>query len=294
MAKTSDMPDARQAPADDAFSDREFPMSDSNYSRISKLSYDQSGIVFDQHKQPMVYSRLSRRLRQLNQSNFDVYLKYLDSHWDTERTHFLNALTTNLTSFFREAYHFDYLADVIIPELRKRHATDKRVRIWSAASSTGEEPYSIAMVFREAMPGLDWDIKILATDLDSNVLDTAQRAIYSVDRLEDMDPKRIRRWFTQIDSGHYQVKEKVRSLLTFNQLNLLHNWPIHGPFDVVFCRNVIIYFDLDTQRTLFKKIHRIMAPDSHLIIGHSENLINVSSDFESMRRNVFRRLEIKL
>ena len=273
----------------DAFLNREFPMSGRNFRVISKLAYDHSGIVLSDHKQQMVYSRLARRIRELELPNFDVYLRQVNEHWDQESTAFLNALTTNLTSFFRENHHFNYLAKQVVPELKKTHAHDKKIRVWCAAASTGEEPYSIGMVLRETFPANAWDIKILATDIDSNVLTTAKEAIYGPDRVEDFNPSRLKKWFRKSLDGNYQIVDSIRSLLTFNQLNLLHSWPIKGPFDFVFCRNVIIYFDQETQKTLFKKIHKVMARDSHLFIGHSESLFNVSQQFSLIGRTIYSR-----
>jgi chemotaxis protein methyltransferase CheR len=289
MASSKTAGTAEKVRGSDAFLDREFPMSGSNFRAISKLAYDHSGIVLSDHKQQMVYSRLARRIRELQMHNFDAYLRKVNSHWEEESTAFLNALTTNLTSFFRENHHFNYMAKHVVPELKKIHAHDKKIRVWCAAASTGEEPYSIGMVLRETFPGNAWDIKILATDIDSNVLATAKKAVYGPDRVEDFDPSRLKKWFRKAQDGSYQIVDSVRSLLTFNQLNLLQSWPIKGPFDIVFCRNVIIYYDQETQKTLFKKIHKVMAKDAHLFIGHSESLFNVCKQFDLIGRTVYRR-----
>ena len=282
---------AHKVKGSNAFLGREFPMSAKNFQRISSLAYDHSGIVLSDHKQQMVYSRLARVIRKSGLENFDDYLDQLDKNWASECTPFLNAITTNLTSFFRENHHFEFLSDHVVPKLKIMHKLDKRIRVWSCAASTGEEPYSIAMVLREGFPGLDWDIKILATDLDSNVLAKARSGLYSDDRVEEIEPRRLKRWFTKLDGKNYQVDDSIRSMLTFNQLNLLDSWPMKGPVDLVFCRNVIIYFDHQTQITLFKKIHNLMAEDSHLFIGHSESLFSVTTQFRSVGRTIYQRVQ---
>jgi chemotaxis protein methyltransferase CheR len=274
----------------DSFSQREFPMSAKNYQKISALADKYSGIVLADIRQEMVYSRLARRLRELNFRRFDEYMAYLDADWSAEETNFLNAITTNLTHYFRENHHFEYLADNVIPMLRKSHMRDLRIRVWCNAASTGEEPYSIAMVFREEFSESNWDIKILATDLDSNVLATAQAGIYHKDRVEAISKERKKRWFSQVDSDHVKVDGSLQDILTFKQLNLLHDWPMKGPFDVVFCRNVIIYFDKDTQSKLFVKVHKLMGADSHLFIAHSESLLGAADKFKPLGRTVYQRL----
>ena len=265
-------------------------MSGVNYRAISALAYQHSGIVLTDAKQEMVYSRLARRLRELRLENFDQYIGLLESDWKSEETGFLNSITTNLTYFFRENHHFEYLAEVVIPELKKRHQHDRRIRVWSTAASTGEEPYSIAMVFREAFRDKSWDIRILATDLDSNVLAHARRGVYTNERVESMEPERRNKWFSQRDPEHVEVHPDLRSLLTFKQLNLLHDWPMKGPIDVVFCRNVIIYFDKETQVRLFDKVHRLMASDSWLFIGHSESLLSAATMFKTQGRTIYQRI----
>jgi chemotaxis protein methyltransferase CheR len=290
MSNTKLAFDPRDVRGDDRFLQREFPMSAKNYQAISALAYKYSGIVLADIKQEMVYSRLARRLRELNFRKFDEYMAYLDADWSAEETNFLNAITTNLTHYFRENHHFEYLADNVIPMLRKSHMRDRRIRVWCNAASTGEEPYSIAMVFKEGFSESNWDIKILATDLDSNVLATAQAGIYHKDRVEAISKERKKRWFSQVDSDHVKVDGSLQDMLTFKQLNLLHDWPMKGPFDVVFCRNVIIYFDKDTQGKLFVKVHKLMGADSHLFIGHSESLLGAADKFKPLGRTVYQRL----
>ena len=274
----------------DTFLEREFPMSAKDYRTISALAYEHSGIVLADSKQEMVYSRLSRRLRDRGVPTFSEYLKILQSNWEAEQTMFLNAITTNLTSFFRENHHFEYLAETVVPKLKQQHAKDRKIRVWSTAASTGEEPYSIAMVFREAFQVSQWDIKILATDIDSDVLSTARQGVYKFDRIEGIGDRRQKKWFQQVGKEDYQVDDSLKELLSFKKLNLLNNWPMKGPFDVVFCRNVIIYFDKETQRVLFEKMSKLMPKDSHLFIGHSESLLKVADKYESKGRTIYKRL----
>ena len=274
----------------DAFLDREFPMSSRDFRKISALSYKLSGIVLSDAKQEMVYSRLARRLRTLGLRRFEEYLVRVESGDPAEQENFLNSITTNLTSFFRENHHFEYLKDIAIPELRKVHAADRRIRVWCTAASTGEEPYSIAMVFREAFPAsTGWDIKILATDIDSEVVNTAREGVYAQSRVDGLPSRRLKRWFSQTADGNYLVDQELKDLLTFKTLNLLDTWPMRGPFDVIFCRNVIIYFDKQTQTVLFNKIQDLMPQGRFLFIGHSESLLHVSDAFDSKGGTIYHR-----
>jgi chemotaxis protein methyltransferase CheR len=282
--------DPRDVRGSDSFLQREFPMSAKNYQTVSALAYLHSGIVLTDIKQEMVYSRLARRLRELALRDFDGYVVRLETGWEEEASEFLNAITTNLTFYFRENHHFEYLAETVIPHLKKIHARDRRIRVWSSAASTGEEPYSIAMVLKEGFSESNWDIKILATDLDSNVLATAKAGIYHNDRIATMSKERQRRWFSPVDEEHVIVDPELAKMMTFKRLNLLHEWPMKGFFDVVFCRNVIIYFDKETQSKLFIKMHKLMGPESHLFIGHSESLLDAASLFKALGRTVYKRV----
>ena len=208
-----------------------------------------------------------------------------------ETTHFLNAITTNLTSFFRENHHFDYLKETIIPALRVRNKDTKKIRVWCTAASTGEEPYSIAMVFKESLLSTrEWDIKILSTDIDSNVLATAHQGIYKKAAIEGIPEVRQRKWFKPISDEEVVVDPALKEILTFKKLNLLDKWPMSGTFDVVFCRNVIIYFDKETQKKLFVRIHKQMSEDSFLLIGHSESLIKVSNQFAPQGGTIYKHI----
>ncbi|HRD68096.1 MAG TPA: protein-glutamate O-methyltransferase [Candidatus Competibacter sp.] len=273
----------------------EFEFADQDFQRIRRIINDIAGISLADGKRELVYSRLSRRLRSLGLRRFDEYCRLLETGGENneEIGEFVNALTTNLTSFFRESHHFEFLGAELLPALiRERSASHRRIRIWSAGCSTGEEPYSIAMVLRETLPAVGWDAKILATDLDSNVLATAERGVYEESRIKGLPEARVRRWFQKgrgPQSGQVRVVPALRELITFRRLNLMHDWPMHGPFDVVFCRNVVIYFDKPTQRELFERFAGLLVERGHLFVGHSESLFKVTDRFVPLGKTIYQR-----
>lgn len=273
----------------------EFEFADQDFQRIRRIINEIAGISLAEGKRELVYSRLSRRLRQLGLRRFDEYCRLLETGGEDnpELGEFVNALTTNLTSFFRESHHFDFLGKELLPALmRERSLSNRRIRIWSAGCSTGEEPYSIAMVVRETLPAVGWDVKILATDLDSNVLATADRGVYDANRVKDLSEVRLRRWFQRgrdAQSGQVRVAPELRDLIVFRRLNLMLDWPMSGPFDVVFCRNVVIYFDKPTQRVLFERFADLLAERGHLFVGHSESLFKVTDRFVPLGKTIYRR-----
>jgi len=273
--------------------DREYEFSDTDFRALRDLVKQMTGINLAETKRELVYGRVSRRLRALGLSSFGEYRRMLEVENAPELVEFCNALTTNLTSFFRESHHFDYLRDSVLLPLANDPRATRRLRIWSSACSTGEEPYSIAMTVIETLRDWQkWDIKILATDLDSNVLATAQRGIYAPDRLRGMQAQRLTRFFRERSEGDvtsYEAAKELRDLITFRQINLMHSLPMSGPLDVIFCRNVVIYFDKETQRDLFGRIARLQRPDDLLFLGHSENLFNVSSDYTLIGKTIYRR-----
>lgn len=269
---------------------KEFSMTQSDYDYISQTVYKECGIVLSEQKKDMVYSRLARRIRALKLTNFASYIDYLENNHDAEFGEFINAITTNLTSFFREPHHFDFLADTIFPEMKKNHQLDKRVRIWSAGCSTGMEPYSIAMTMANKFPK-DWDFKILATDLDTNVLAAAKEGIYEGQSVTGIDDDKLKKFFLHdSQSARYKVKENLGKCITFKQLNLLQPWPMKGPFDVIFCRNVVIYFDMETKNALFDKYADMLRPGGYLILGHSETMSREVTRFESLGRTIYRKV----
>ena len=239
-----------------------------------------------------MYGRVSRRLRHLKLRSFAEYRALLESNED-ELVEFCNAMTTNLTSFFRESHHFDYFREQVLePRLRDPRAS-RRIRIWSAACSSGEEPYSIAMVVRETLQDLrNWDVRILATDLDTEILARAMAGVYPEDRLKALTRQRMLTHFSAIPGrpGHFSVAPELASLITFKQLNLTRDLPISGPLDAIFCRNVIIYFDKDTQRDLFARIAVLQRSDDVLFLGHSESLFKVSDEYVLQRKTIYRRV----
>jgi chemotaxis protein methyltransferase CheR len=271
----------------------EFHFTDKDFERVTKLVGERTGIVLSSAKKQMVYSRLARRLRALGLQEFSKYLKMVQDDVNGELVNFVNAMTTNLTAFFREPHHFEYLANTTLPRVMKEKARSRQIRIWSAGCSTGEEPYTIAQVVREVIPaGSGWDIQILATDLDSNVLRTAANGVYTEERVSGISPKRLRRWFMKGkggNSGMVRVKNELRDLITFQQLNLMESWPIKGPFDIIFCRNVVIYFNKDTQRKLVSRYADMMTSDANLFLGHSESLFKVSDRFKLIGNTIYQR-----
>lgn len=269
---------------------REFEFGNEDFEALRKLVKDITGINLSDQKRELVYGRLARRLRALQLRSFGDYREFLAKD-SQELVQFCNAITTNLTAFFREPHHFDYLREhVLLPLVA---GTPRRLRIWSAACSTGEEPYSLAMTVLEAVPDIKrWDIKILATDLDSDVLERARRGIYAEDRLKSMPLQRRNRFFTEHQEREgvfYEATSELRSLITFKQLNLMHPLPMPGPLDAIFCRNVVIYFDKDTQRELFARIAQLQRPADLLFLGHSESLFKVTDAYTLIGKTIYRR-----
>lgn len=274
--------------------DNKQKLSNADFTFVCSYIYEKSGIVLSDSKREMVYRRFTRIIRERNFKSFSDYCNLLKSNPEGEQKYFINALTTNLTSFFREQHHFDYLAEHEIPRLLNQG--NKRLRIWSSASSTGEEPYSIAITLMETMKTFlkTWDVKLLATDIDSNVLATAKEGVYEYKRIEDIPEKLKKKYFsrgTGENNTNVRVSSDLQKLITYKELNLMNDWPMKGPFDVIFCRNVIIYFDKKTQLQLFERYHQLLAPKGLLILGHSENLGAFQKYFENVGRTIFRKLD---
>jgi chemotaxis protein methyltransferase CheR len=272
---------------------REFAFGEEDFEALRRLVKQLTGINLTDQKRELVYGRLSRRLRALNLTSFRDYRQRLAQD-SGELVNFCNAITTNLTSFFREAHHFEYLREHVLLKRAADAQASKRIRIWSAGCSTGEEPYSIAMTVMEAVADLRrWDVRILATDLDSDVLDRAQHGVYTADRTQGLPPARVERFFSPISDRRgpaLQVSAEIAQLITFKQLNLMHELPMKGPLDVIFCRNVVIYFDKDTQRELFGRIARLQRPGDLLFLGHSESLFKVTNDYALIGKTVYKRV----
>lgn len=273
---------------------REFPFSDKHFKQLSTFVTAQTGIVLTEAKKDMVYSRLSKRIRKQFAGSFDDFCQTIADGDPAEQDFLINAITTNLTAFFRENHHFDYLRHKVIPALVRDNATTKKIRIWSAGCSTGEEAYSIAICLRETIADVDdWDIKILATDLDANVLVHGKQGVYAQERISGIDKQVAQSWFKQgsgDNAGLVKVRPELGRMIVFKRLNLLHDWPMNGPFDLIFCRNVVIYFDKATQSKLFDRFADILVEQGHLFIGHSESLYKVCERFASLGHTVYRRL----
>lgn len=273
----------------------EFPFSDRDYRRIREIAKSRFGLDLGESKRALVYGRLARRLRTLRLPDFATYLELIEDADAEESRCLINALTTNVTHFFREEHHFDHLNKTFFPSVLTRPALDRKVRIWSAGCSTGEEPYSLAMVAREfldaaAMPALD--LKILATDIDSDVLARAHNAFYDLGRSTQLSQARLAKHFVsapQHGAETHQVAERTRGLVTFNQLNLLEPWPMRGPFDVIFCRNVMIYFDRATKMALVKRFTDYLRPGGFLFLGHSESLVDPVAGLTGCGKTIYQK-----
>jgi chemotaxis protein methyltransferase CheR len=268
---------------------KEFDFTRRDFERVRALIYQRAGISLADSKQEMVYSRLARRLRATGIAAFSSYLDDLEAgRMEHEWESFTNALTTNLTSFFREAHHFPLLAEHVLAQ-RAQHGGP--LTIWCSASSTGEEPYSIAMTVCEAFGTLTPPVQILATDIDTNVLATAAEGIYGMDRVDKLAPERLRKFFLKGKGSHQgmaRVRPELRSLVTFRQLNLLEdNWHLSQQFDAIFCRNVMIYFDKPTQRKILARFVPLMKPEALLFAGHSENFLYVSDALRLRGKTVY-------
>jgi chemotaxis protein methyltransferase CheR len=271
---------------------REYELSDADFRHIRRLVRQRLGIALADSKRELVYGRLSRRLRALQLSTFRSYLQRVEADVAGELQHFCNAITTHLTAFFREPHHFEFLAQQLLPTLAHANGAARRLRFWCAGCSSGEEPYSIAMVLLENQRHLrDWDIRILATDIDTDVLRQARAGHYSREQLAKLAPQRLRRWFQPApDARHFMVREQLKQLVRFRTLNLVDQWPMRGPIDVIFCRNVMIYFDRETQRQIVARMAALQRPGDHLILGHSESLLQVSQQYQLLRDTIHRRL----
>lgn len=264
---------------------REFAFSDADFDRVRKMIHQHAGISLSPVKRDMVYSRLVRRLRATGQTGFAAYLDHLDRGDEAEWERFVNALTTNLTSFFREAHHFPIFAD----HLRKI-GPSRPIRVWCSAASTGEEPYSIAMTVLETF-GSAGNVSIVASDLDTNVLATAERGVYAQDRVEKLEPERLKRFFlkgTGSQEGFVSVRPELKAIIKFQRINLLDaTWPVRGPLDVIFCRNVMIYFDKATQYKILSKFAPLMQDDGLMFAGHSESFLHAADLFKSLGKTVY-------
>ncbi len=268
------------------FAGREFHFTDQDFERVRKLIYNHAGINLSDAKKDMVYSRLGRRLRATGLTTFREYLALLETNNEEEWEAFVNSLTTNLTSFFREAHHFPLLAEHI-RSLKGR----RPLELWCSAASTGEEPYTMAMTMVDVFGTYTPPVRIIATDLDTNVLKKAEAGVYPLDRVEKLPPDILKRFFLRgsgQNAGYVKVRPELRDMITFRQLNLLDaKWPLKGPFDAIFCRNVMIYFDKQTQYKILQKFVPVMRRDALLFAGHSESFQHAADLFSIRGRTVY-------
>jgi chemotaxis protein methyltransferase CheR len=271
-------------------------MSDAHFNCFRDLAKTHAGIFLPGQKRAMVYRRVSKRLASLGLKDFGAYCNLLSGPGaSTELPHFINALTTNKTAFFRENHHFEHLTSVMLPAVRQRtikHVPTK-LRIWSAGCSSGPEAYSIAMVLVETLTDLPrWDAKILATDIDTDMIEFGRSGVYSNAEMLAV-PEKLRRKFVEPVPGEPdrgRLSNALRSLVTFNRLNLHAPWPMTGKFDAIFCRNVIIYFDVPDQRRLFGRFADLLCEGGHVYIGHSESLYKVTDRFRPMGQSIYQRI----
>ena len=266
---------------------REFAWTDSDFDQVQSMIYKKAGISLHDGKHAMVYSRLSRRLRETGHQSFREYLAWLEATDGAEWQEFINALTTNLTSFFRESHHFEIFASLL-----KSKPDSSAWRVWCSAASTGEEPYSIVMTALEALGTLS-NFSLAASDIDSKVLATAARGVYRVDSLKGINTGRLQKYFLRgkgVNDGFARVRPELLCPIQYLIVNLIHNdWPFKDPFDVVFCRNVMIYFDAQTQRGVLERIHRAMKPGGLLFVGHAENFTDSRDLFVLKGKTVYER-----
>jgi chemotaxis protein methyltransferase CheR len=258
----------------------DFSLSDEEFDLLRGLAYARAGIHLGPHKKELLRARLLKRVRALGCESFMEYYAYLRNfdHGGEERVRFINAITTNVTDFFREEHHFQYLQDQWLPSLRQRKPEARRLRIWSAGCSTGEEPYSIAMTVREALgPGANlWDVRILASDIDSDALQRAAEGVYPAERLERVPAHLRPRYFlkeTGENASYICVRPELQQWITFRRISLMDDpWPIFTHFDAIFCRNVLIYFQRADQQRVLERLLTKLTPEGTLFLGHSEGI----------------------
>ena len=269
-------------------------LSEAEFNFLRSFVYEHCGISLGEHKRQLVQGRLVRRLRALKLRDFGGYCELLRRDPQGELGELASAISTNVTAFFRESHHFDLLTNELLPRWIAEKKNGGRLRIWSAGCATGEEPYTLAMVLAEALEkhGSHVDAKILATDLSPQALETARKGVYPIDRLEGVSSERRRRWFLRGEGEYDQyacVHPRLRELVSILPLNLLHDWPMQGPFDAIFCRNVVIYFDKPTKQRLFQRYAGLLPEGGYLFLGHSESMYGLNDNFDLIGRTVYRK-----
>jgi len=277
---------------------REFELTEADFRFLARHVQDLTGIVIHERKREMLYARLSSRLRSLNLTTFRDYCSYISGpRGGAEIGAMINAITTNLTHFFRESHHFEHLRDVVFSThaAKPRPSGKQPLRVWSAGCSSGEEPYSIAMTAR-SMPSdfSRWDLRILATDLDTNMVEKAEAGRYRVADAEGIPPRLAAKFTEQVSTPaglEVCMRDDLKQLIAFRQLNLLDDWPMRGQFDAIFCRNVMIYFDQPTKTRLVDRYADFLHLGGWLYIGHSESLSRISDRFQAAGRTIYRRVK---
>lgn len=272
------------------------PMSEREFNFLRRVVKKHTGIALADYKRNMLYRRISKRLRALGMDEVKPYCELLSGPGAAgEIPLFINVVTTNKTSFFREEHHFEHLARFALPKFVDESAKrgTRRLRIWSAGCSSGEEPYSVAMILQSSLKGLgQWDAKILATDIDTDMVETGRRGLFPADAVTSI-PGQLRGKFTEAvagDKSQIRMAATLRSAIVFKPLNLLGSWPMSGPFDMIFCRNVVIYFDKPTQRILFDRYADMMRMGSFLYIGHSESLYGITERFRAVGQSIYQKV----
>jgi len=269
-----------------------FSITDAEFRRLRDFIHTHTGIALSEHKRALVCSRLGKRLRRHNLVRFADYYALLTENdpGGGELVEMINAITTNKTEFFRESHHFDFLTEHVLAPAAARRMP--RIRFWSAGTSSGEEAYTVAMTVREALTEDNaWDVRILATDIDTHVLEHAERGIYTGAQVERIPHPLLRKYFYRgngANAGRAMVKPTLQELIRFRHLNLLDDpWPVHGPFDAILCRNVVIYFDRETQRRVIERFTRLLKPQGYLLLGHSESLFDPGTALRHAGQSVY-------
>ena len=283
---------ARTRAAEPPLVEGEFAFTRGDFSRVSAMLYEDAGISLSEAKTTLVYSRLAKRLRALGLADFESYCDLVASpDGEDERKRMLNALTTNLTRFYREPHHFEHLREHVLEPMAAQIRAGGRLRIWSAGCSSGQEPFSIALTVLGAIPeAASLDVKILATDIDTNVLAHGREATYGEDCVAPIPPNLRSRWLERgAERGMWRLAEAARSMVSFKPLNLMGDWPMKGPFDAIFCRNVAIYFDEPTQERLWNRFRDKLGAQGRLYIGHSERLGGASGGYLNDGLTVYRK-----
>jgi chemotaxis protein methyltransferase CheR len=258
-------------------------LSPDDFRRVRRIAYERAGLAIPAGKEGLVRSRVSKRLRDRRIPSFSAYLDAVEAEDGDEMVRLIDLLTTNKTDFFREPAHFDFLLEQILPAVV---ATGKPLRIWSAGCSSGEEPYTLSMLLRESLPAR-YDVRILATDICTKVVAAARQGTYTAQQLADVSEARRQRWFTAAPDGSGTVVPELRAPISFALLNLMADWPMQGPFDLILCRNVMIYFDKPTVTRLVDRFRNLLTPGGHLFIGHSESLTAIEHKYRYVQPAVY-------